>query len=220
MRWEFFQKKGQTIAFSAFYKAFDAPIEIVQFVQAPNNFQPRNVGDGQVLGLEFELRKNFTFISQRLENYAFISNVSVIQSEIEMSATEFNSRVRNARVGQEIINTREMAGQAPYILNFGLSYNNPENSLDFGVYYNVQGPTLLFVGVADRPDVYSIPFHSLNLTASKNFGKENRMKLGVKISNILDDNREEVFSSFGAADQYFTRFDPGRTFGVSYGYRF
>lgn len=219
LRWELFQSGGQVISVSGFYKTFNNPIEIVQYVQAPNNFQPRNVGFGQVFGAEFEVRKSLAFMSTSLSNFTFNANVTVARSSIEMSETEFNSRVRNARDGQEISQTRDMAGQAPYLVNTGLSYGNAENGWKAGVYYNVQGETLKFVGIADRPDIYSVPFHSVNFTASKAFGPENRYNIGIKVSNLLGDEREEVFKSFGTDDQLFTRLSPQRTFSLSFGYK-
>jgi len=219
LRWELFQNAGQLISVSGFYKTFNNPIEIVQYVQAPNNFQPRNVGFGQVFGAEFELRKSLAFVANALDNITFNANITVTQSSIEMSDTEFNSRVRNARDGQEIDRQRDMAGQAPYLINTGLSYANPENGWGFGMYYNVQGETLQFVGIADRPDVYSVPFHSLNVSISRSFGTQNRFNVGAKVSNLLGDDREEVFKSFGTQDELFTRLRPERTFSLSFGYK-
>jgi len=218
-RYETFQPGGQTFSVSAFYKSFSNPIEMVQYLQAPNNFQPRNVGDGQVLGIEAELRKNLGFISPELEEWGFNANVTVINSSIEMSATEFKSRTDNARVGQSVKNTRDMAGQAPYIINTGLAYSGNDNFFNAGIYYNVQGRTLQFVGVADRPDVYTVPFHSVNMSFSKGFGEDGKMNLSFKVSNLLNDKRESEFESFGAQNQLFQRLAPGRTFSLGFGYR-
>lgn len=218
-RWETFQPGGQTFSLSTFYKSFEAPIEIVQYLQAPNNFQPRNVGNGQVLGLEAELRKNLGFISPSMEEWSFNTNVTVIESKIKMSATEFNSRVLNARTGQSIDDTRDMAGQAPFIVNAGLQYEGFDNFLNAGIYYNVQGRTLQYVGVADIPDVYSVPFHSINLSFSKGFGEDGKFNVSFKVDNLLDDKREQEFESFGAQNRLFQRLAPGRTFSFGFGYQ-
>ena len=126
------------------------------------------------------------------------------------------SRVENARTGQKIKNHREMAGQAPWIINSGLTYLGGDNGFwkDFeaGLYYNVQGKTLQYVGIADRPDIYTLPFHSLNFTAGKSFGREKRMQLSIKIDNLLNDKKESVFRSFNPTDQFFTKLEPGTTY--------
>ena len=62
-----------------------------------------------------------------------------------------------------------MAGMSPYILNGGLSYLGKSGifkGLEAGLYYNVQGESLEVNGVDDRPDVYTVPFHSLNINSS------------------------------------------------------
>lgn len=220
LRWEMFMNGGQTISVSAFYKSLDAPIEIVQYSQATNNFQPRNVGNGQLFGVELELRKNLDFLGELFEEFTFSSNVTIVDSEIEMSETEYQSRLTNAREGQTISTTRDMAGQAPYIVNLGLAYEGFENGWEAGVYYNVQGETLHIVGIVDRPDIYTVPFHSLNLNANKSFGPDNRMKIGFKIDNLLGDDREKMFQSFNTADQLFTRLSPGTSVSVRFGYKF
>lgn len=216
LRWEVFQKQGQTISLSTFYKFFDRPIEIIQFIQAPNNFQPRNVGNGQVFGVELEARQSLGIISHKLDALSLNSNVTITDSQIEMSQTEFTSRLDLARTGESIKDTRDMAGQAPYIVNLGLTYSKAERGLEAGFYYNVQGETLSFVGVADRPDVFSVPFHSLNFNANKNIG--DRIRVGLGASNLLDAERKFVFKSFGSSDQIFTRLSPGTRINFSFSY--
>ena len=117
-----------------------------------------------------------------------------------------------------------MAGQAPYIINAGISYDGGSNGFwkgfEAGLYYNVQGKTLQYVGIADRPDIYSKPFHSLNFNSNKKFGMNQKFQIGFKISNILNADNESVYISYKAADQYFTRLSPGTTFSVSMNYNF
>jgi hypothetical protein len=220
LRWELFMEKAQTISISGFYKHFTNPIEMVQYVKQEGSFQPRNVGDGQVYGVEVEFRKNLGFIS--MENISISSNISYIESKIELSKTEYESRLANARTGQEIKTYREMAGQSPYIINSGLTYDGGEKGFwqgfEAAIYYNVQGVTLQYVGIADRPDIYTLPFHSLNFNASKSF--KNGVDLGFKIQNILNSNEESVFRSYKANDQYFNRLEKGISFVLSLRYKF
>lgn len=220
VRWEIFQKSGQTISAGAFYKQFDRPIEMVQYVQAPNNFQPRNVGEGRTYGLEFELRQNLGVVSAALENFSISGNFTLTRSHIEMTATEYDSRVLNARENETIKSTRVMAGQAPHVVNAGLSYKGTRNGFEAGLFYNVQGETLTFVGIADKPDVFSVPFHSLNLNATKYFGKDERLQLGVNVVNLLGAEREFVFRSFQATDRVFSRLRPGASVNMKVGYKF
>jgi len=222
LRWELYKPDGQMLSLSGFYKNFKNPIEIVQYATQAGAFQPRNVGDGQVFGAELEFRFRFSTFSDALRNLSFNSNLTYTKSLIKMSNVEYQSRLDNARVGETVKEYRDMAGQAPYIINLGLSYDGGEkgfwNGLEAGLYYNVQGKTLQFVGMVDRPDIYSLPFNSLNFNSNKSFGKDKKMQLGLKIENILGDWKESVFESYKAADQYFTRLDPGVTFQIRFSY--
>lgn len=220
LRWELFQKRGQTFSVSGFYKSFDAPIEIVQFVQAPNSFQPRNVGDGKVLGLELEARQNFGFIAPELDVFSMNANVTIADSKIEMSPSEYNSRINIARDGQEIANERNMAGQSPLIVNAGISYAGRSNGLEAGIFYNMQSETLTYVGIANIPDVYTVPFHALNFNASYTTGAKDHIKIGFGVDNILNDDKEFVYRAYNAEDQLFSRLSPGREFSLSFGYSF
>jgi hypothetical protein len=223
--WQFLNdKSGNSLSVSSFYKKFFNPIEIVQFSAQAGAFQPRNVGDGQIYGIEFEMRQSLKPISKKLQAFTFSCNVTFAESSIELSQTEYESRVANARTGQTIDRYRDMAGQAPYIINAGLSYSGGEKGFlkgfEAGVYYNVQGPTLEFVGIVDRPDIYSNSFHSLNFNSTKTFGKDEQIQLGIKVDNILNDKKESVFQSFNASDEYFYRLAQGTTYQVKFSYNF
>jgi len=222
LRWEYYQPNSQFFSLSAFYKLFDHPIEMVQYVTQTGSFQPRNVGDGKVIGLELEIRKNLSFASILMQNFSFNANFTYTSSSIKLSATEYQSRKENARTGQLVDEYRDMAGQAPYLINAGLAFNGGEKGfgkgLEAGIYYNVQGETLFIVGIVDRPDIYTVPFHSLNFNANKSFGKNNRMSVGFKIENILNEDNETVFKSYQADDQYFNRLSPGTKFTLRYSY--
>ncbi|MGK7389287.1 MAG: TonB-dependent receptor domain-containing protein [Candidatus Cyclobacteriaceae bacterium M2_1C_046] len=220
LRWEMFQQRGQMISVSGFYKQFYNAIEMVQSATADNNFQPRNIGDATVMGIEIEFMQSLKFISPAIENLTFSGNVTIIDSDVEMSQEEYQSRLMAAREGQEVKETRQLQGQSPYIINGGFAYTGLNNGIEAGLYYNVQGPTLLFTGITDKPDIYSVPFHSLNFTANKSFGENERMRLSLKVNNILGDERDQVYQSFGAQDQFFQSLDPGRSVSISFNYSF
>ena len=74
-----------------------------------------------------------------------------IHSEVTIVGDEYESRQNNLRHGENFSDKREMQGQAPYLVNFGLSYKNKSKNLDIGLFYNVQGSTLSIVGINNRP---------------------------------------------------------------------
>ncbi|MBN2236406.1 MAG: TonB-dependent receptor [Bacteroidales bacterium] len=224
LRWELFLTSGQTVSLSVFYKKFNNPIELIQYVRSPNAYQPRNVGDGQVYGVEVELRQNLGQLNESLKAFEFTFNFTYTESRVELSNTEYLARVGAARDGEEIGNYRDMAGQAPFIINAGLAYNGSEKgfskNIEAGIYYNVQGETLDLVGIADRPDVYTSPFHSLNFNSSKKFGKNESLQLGINIGNILNQDKASVYKSYNATDKFFESRSPGTTFKLNFNYSF
>lgn len=216
IRWELYADQNQNFSLGAFYKFFNDPIELVRIPeqQTSTEYQPRNVGDGQLYGFEMEFSKNFAFVNPSWSGLRLFGNFTYVVSEIEMTDLEFNSRKGYEKVGETITNTRQMAGQAPYIINIGLGYDDPETGFDAGVFYNVKGKTLILVGAGLFPDVYAVPFHSLNFNMNKRIGKEKRVTINFGVSNILNDWMEEVYVGFRAQDQIFTRFNPNVSFSL------
>ncbi|MEL6558904.1 MAG: TonB-dependent receptor [Bacteroidota bacterium] len=222
LRWEMFMDRGQLLSVSAFYKAFDNPIELVRLPQSQTvaQFQPRNVGNAQLFGLEFEFRKALDFVSTKLEKFSVTGNFTFVESSLDISSAELRNRRNNAREGESIEDTRTMAGQAPWIVNAGFAYNDPEKLLDAGLYYNVKGETLAVVGGGIDPDVFTEPFHSLNFNLNKTVGAKEKLTLNFSISNILGDKREQFFQREGATEQLFQSLNPGTSIGVGIKYAF
>lgn len=222
LRWENFMKNDQMVSVSAFYKFFNSPIELVRIPeqQTSTEYQARNVGNGNLIGLEFELRKSLDFISQTLRNFKFSGNITIVRSQIDMTDKEYNARKQYEKEGESIENTRQMAGQAPYVLNGGFIYNNLAKGIDAGLFYNVKGPTLSIVGVGLYPDVYTEPFHSLNFSINKKMGEKRNTTVELKIVNILDDRIENFFQSYNTEREIFSSLNPGRTFTLGISHKF
>lgn len=224
LRWERYGRDGQLLSFSSYFKLFKNPIEIVQFTKQVGAFQPRNVGDGRSLGVELELRQDMRFISEILSGWRLSANVTLNRSRIEMSNTEYQSRAENARDGQIIERYRAMAGQAPYVVNGGISFTGGKEGFwrrfDAGIYYNVQAATLNYVGAADRPDIYSKSFHSLNFNSSIKFGHNDKMALSLKVENLMNQQIEQVYKSYKAKDQLFEKRAPGILSTIKFSYIF
>ncbi len=223
LRWEWFYDRGQMVSFSGFYKKFENPIEMVQFATTQKTqIQPRNVGNGEVFGGEFELRQGLSFLGRAFNNFSINSNFTYAYSEIALSQTEYESRLRNARTGETVSKTRTLAGLSPYLINVGLLYNGgtDENfwkDLEAGLFYNVQGETLSIVGISNKPDIYSKPFHSLNFNLSKQF---NKFGLGIKIKNILNNKEEYVYKAYEAPESYYSYKEKGTSYSISLKYNF
>lgn len=222
IRWEYFFGSGEMISVSGFYKHFDMPIEIVVYSDVtPRDITPRNMDKAKAFGLEFEFRKNFKFVHEKLEGLVWTLNLSYIKSQTELSPQEIEGRNKWRKVGEEIPETRPMFGQSPYIINTGLSYSNNELGLTATLAYNVQGKRLSIVGGGRAPDVYEQPFNSLNFKLTQRLGKKDQFGLSLTAANLLgDDNISLYETNYESDPQTFQRLVPGRSFKLGFSYRF
>lgn len=215
LRWERFGEANQIAALSLFYKRFIDPIEIFYYsITAPNVLIGRNNDEAKVYGVEFEFRNNL--IDNELQRLSVNLNTSLIVSELTMSDQEYEGRKVN-ELDREIDRVRQLQGQSPYLVNAGLSYNLFKSNLEMGAYYNVQGRALQVIGVGQFPDVYTEPFHSLNVNLSRRFGENGNTTLSLKADNLLNDVIESRFDYFGNTEFLFSSLKPGvnLTLGVS-----
>jgi outer membrane receptor protein involved in Fe transport len=214
LRFEKFMKRGELISVSGFYKHFNNPIEIVVYKpETPTNFTPRNAVSADIYGAELEVRKSLSFLSDKL---SLASNFSYILSQVEMTPNERIGKINELREGQTLDDKREMQGQAPYIINVGMNYDNRESGFIANFSYNVQGPKLSIVGIGRLPDVYTESFHSLNFKSSYSLGKGKRSQVSFAVTNILNDIPVQVYRGFNAEDQIFSQRQLQRTFKVGY----
>jgi len=218
-RLERYAEGSDFYAISAFYKDFTDPIELSFIREAEGQFTPLNLGNATVLGAEVEVRKNLGFAAPFFKDLNASVNVSIIDSRQNYSEDERDNRLATLRDGQDFESTRQLQGQSPYLVNAGLIYEN-EQQLRIGAFFNVQGRTLQIVGAGDIPDVYTLPFNSLNLTANKTFGEKIKHSIGFKIDNILGDDLESEYEFFGAANRNFSFRSPETNFSLSYGISF
>ncbi len=219
-RVEWFGESAEMIALSSFYKKFKDPIELTYFESSTDNFQPQNLGDTNVMGVEFELRKNLGFLTTTLNNFSINVNTSVIKSTQKFSEQERNLRELGLRDGQTLGDDRELQGQSPFLINAGISYQGEENGLQMGLFYNVQGKTLQVVGNGFVPNVYTMAYHNINFNLTKTLGGKKNQRITFKVANLLGDDVESEYGSFGASNQTFSKRSPGRAFSLGYGIKF
>ena len=218
IRYEAFGENSQLFAISTFYKNLTDPIEIAFVAASFSNYKPLNLETANVFGLEIELRKDLSTLFSMLENWRINFNGSYIISDEKYSEDELKLRRLGLREGQTLGTSRPLQGQSPYLINAGVEYNNQEKGFQGGLFYNVQGKTLQVVGNGFYPDVYTMPFNSLNFNVIKQL-KKNRT-LTFKVTNLLNDKRESNFIGFNEEQRYFSLRHIGRTFSFNYAVRF
>lgn len=152
LRLEFYPRNdaGEAVSFGAFYKHIANPIEQVRRETTETedyaNLYYINADKAVVYGLELELRKSLGFIPGRLfHDLSVVLNGTYVKSE---SSREKKGPGEGSS-GLEGFSGRALQGQAPYVLNAGLFYENNDWKTKLGVTYNVTGPSLFAIGSAD-----------------------------------------------------------------------
>lgn len=147
-------------------------------------YQPRNVGDGKVWGVEFDLSSDLGFVG--LPDTGIFGNVSWLDSEITDFAGE-----------------RRFNDQPKYVYNFGFIQNLPQVEAAFGATYRKQGSAYGRVIAEEVTTTYGA---DLEVFVEKRFGK--KFTVRAVGSNLLNGRKREVFNKFdNLADQTARDFD-------------
>lgn len=186
IRWEQYFPGAQYYSISAFYKKFKNPIEqnlpisggdsrTVNFINSP---------EAQNQGIEIEGRKNFGFISPKLETLVAYANVSFINSKTTIINTEGKAD-----------SSRPLQGQSPYIINTSLQYTEPQSNLAISVLYNVIGPRIVLVGGGFDLPIWERTHATLDAKISKTFLKKGIIEFTV--ADILHKNDYQYWNITG-----------------------
>jgi outer membrane receptor protein involved in Fe transport len=111
--------------------------------------------------------------------------------------------------------TRPMLGQAPYIINAFLGYNNSKNQISANLGFNLTGEKLYLITKGRLPYVYEEPRAMLNFNISKTFKEAFSLELAV--DNILDAEYKATHH-FDSEDRYLRNYSEGRTYSISLSY--
>lgn len=185
-------KLGRTgvVGVNVFYRKINNLTETVntqvEGSEGPGTFvyQPRNVGDGEVWGIEFDLSADLGFIG--LPDTGIFGNLGLIDSSIN-----------------DAFGSRRFNGQSKYVYNFGLIQNVKSVGASFGATYRKQGSAF------DRnvgEEVTTTYGADLEVFVEKRFG--NSFTLRAVASNLLDSSKDEIFNKFATTgDQIARDFD-------------
>ena len=130
-RWEWYPRSGEVFSVGLFAKRFDKPIERVFLATSGTRIVTfLNADRGDNLGLELDARLGLGRIADVLEPLTVFSNATFMKSKVQLGD--------DPRVAQE---DRAMVGQAPSVVNAGLTFAPGERGFS---------TTLLFNRVARR----------------------------------------------------------------------
>lgn len=184
LRYEYYPSYDEIVSFGVFYKDFSNPIENYLLLQTNPAYSFTNALSAYSTGAEVEIRKNLVdwFPENRILNKSnVLLNAAYIKSEVQ-----FDPSIASQGA------SRPMFGQSPYSVNFGYYYTNDSADYNIAVLYNIIGPRIYIVGsreisgAIERPDVYQMPRHQVDLTFTKNF--KEKYELRVAVADILNQN--------------------------------
>ncbi|MFY0674957.1 MAG: TonB-dependent receptor [Bacteroidia bacterium] len=218
LRWELFNKPGEMIAISVYYKNFINPIvRVFSPVSSTGEITFENLDNAVVYGAEFEWRKNLDFISESLDNFKIAANVSYTYSQVAIPLKDQESIQRN---GLLMGDTRPFQGQSPFLANANIYYNNDSLALQSSLTFNVFGKRLYEIGATGNPDIYEMPRPLLNYNITKTV-KEN-LSITVSVGNILGSKflTQQFYESENLSQVYKVQeYDLGRTYSLSLAYK-
>jgi hypothetical protein len=82
----------------------------------------------------------------------------------------------------------------------------------------VQGPTLFKVGLGQVPEVYTLPFHSLN--GGLKIPINEKSDITIKANNLLNSRRVREYDWYGEFTNLYSLITPGTSFSIGYSLKF
>jgi outer membrane receptor protein involved in Fe transport len=149
LRWEWYPNTGEVLSVGVFGKRFHDPIERVYQLTsaAAANISFANANSATNYGVELEARKGLGFLAEALEPVSVFTNLTLVKSEIDLGAERRGSTNAN----------RAMVGQAPYVVNGGVTWTSRAGSTSATLLYNRVGERITEAGVLPTPDVKEQP---------------------------------------------------------------
>ena len=177
LRYEIFPNPGELLSVGVFYKTIQNPIEqYLQLTTESPQFFYGNAVKATDIGIELEFRKSLASlgVSKLLRNTSFNLNAAYIKSNVDIGTAATNQ-----------LQNRPLQGQSPYIINFGLYYNDEVTGLSVNAAYNLFGPRIFSVGDKVFPSWFELERHALDFQVAKKWGNQ-RFETKLNIQNALN----------------------------------
>jgi TonB-dependent receptor len=177
IRWERYPSAGEILSVAFFAKRFVNPIERVygsgsggtSFVFYTNAKSADNIG------VELEVRKELRGVAAPLAPFTVFSNVTVMNSRIHLYDSTQASATNLSR---------RMVGQAPYVINAGVTYATPSHGSTATVLFNRVGERITAAGSIPLPDVVERSRNVLDLSFRRSLTPAVSLRFDLK--NVLD----------------------------------
>lgn len=192
LRLEWYPSPGEIISLTGFYKYIDKPIELVQNESFQGrNYVFNNMESAKNKGVEFEVRKNLSFISDKdwLTDLFVSANATFLRSKVNalslwnykvVDGKELPERMKNRAPNQD----RPLIGQSPWLLNLGIGYWG--DSFGATASYNHRGYRTNITSVDPNRIEYELAPKQLDFQLYARFLKS-KLEVKLNMANLLDD---------------------------------
>ncbi len=177
LRYEWYLNTEESLSVAAFRKDFAHPIE--QIIRPGSDGTIRsfdNANSALNTGIEFETRVKLRRLSDSMRRLTFATNVALIDSSVELSASN---------QGVQTSNSRPLQGQSPWVLNLQLFYDRPSSKVNAGLLFNMIGPRIREAASGGLPDVYEQPIEQLDAVGSWSMSGQ-PFTWQIRLKNLLD----------------------------------
>jgi TonB-dependent receptor len=179
VRWEWYPSGAEVLSVGVFAKRFQDPIERVDLAvsgtRGLSQQQVVNADGADNYGVELELRKGLGTVAGALAPFTAFANATLMRSTIDLG---------NDSISAATSEDRAMAGQAPYVVNTGLTYSSAGGHTSATLLYNVVGARIVAAGANPLPNITEEPRHVLDL--SLRFPVLRSLSGRVDAKNLLD----------------------------------
>jgi len=205
LRWEWYPEADELISVALFGKKFHLPIERVYRAAGSGTRTVfyTNAESANNFGVELEMRKNLGFIGSAMSPFSVFSNLTAMHSAISLFK-DTQASATNL--------TRRMVGQAPYVINAGLTYSSTGGASTATLLFNRVGDRIEAAGDSPLPDVIQRARSVVDL--SFRIGLFQNLSARLDAKNLLDSPYNTVQ---GTATRELYR--TGRTFQAGFQFR-
>ncbi|HEU5219016.1 MAG TPA: TonB-dependent receptor, partial [Gemmatimonadales bacterium] len=156
-RWEWYPRGSELVSIGVFAKQFTRPIErIYQGTSGDRIITYVNAKGADNYGVELEVRHGLDLIGSRLSDFTVFANATLMKSKIRL----------DQGLGSLTNSERKMVGQAPYVLNGGITWKHPSADASATLLFNRVGERISEAGEVPLPDVVEQPRNVLDASVT------------------------------------------------------
>lgn len=222
LKYEIFPSKSEVLAFTAFGKYIQDPIErlsrstSIGYRTFFDNFE-----EAYLYGVELEAKLNLGSVTKLVALNDFTLGFNGIYMDSHASADPENPDFATVTHKE-----RKLQGASDWGVNADLGYsliNKGDTSSSINLIFNTYGKRIYAVGVEGADEIYEKPINQLDLTWNTQFNKKFGLRFSVR--NIL--NEETLFTQDATNDIQFPdeysniieNFDMGVNFSINLTYK-